>query len=202
MVHVQCTCKCFQRIIFSRPWGAHGWRHRSQTRRSHAYRTNLKSFGGAIFVGCQLHAPGAENLFHQGSFGLRKFWARDTKLGTWVHLGKAYLAPYDLRGRGALCTCNARANILHLFLFFRPYRPNGEHRGCQTCRKHECYPRLYVFVVTVPARCRLRLPGPAKFICERSSGFRKFWPIDTKFGTLMEFSERNSMVHAISWYGT
>ena len=27
--------------------------------------------------------------------------ARDTKLGTWVHLGKAYLAPFDLRGWGA-----------------------------------------------------------------------------------------------------
>ena len=40
-----------------------------------------------------MHAPGAENLFDYGSFGLRKLSARDTKLGTWVHLGKAYLAP-------------------------------------------------------------------------------------------------------------
>ena len=35
-------------------------RHRSQTRRSHAYRTNLKSIGGATSVGCRLHAPGGE----------------------------------------------------------------------------------------------------------------------------------------------
>ena len=201
IVHVQCTCKCFQRIIFSRPWGAHGMRHRSQTRRSHAYRTNLKSIGGATSVGCRLYAPGAENLFDEGSFGLRKFWARDTKLGTWVHLDTAYLAPYDRRGWGALCTCSARANVLHLFLFSRPYRSNGGHRWCQTCRSHVCYPSLYVFVVTGPVRCRLRAPGPEKFIWERSSGFRKLWAIDTKFGTLMELNERNSMVHAIWWWG-
>ena len=72
IVHVQCTCKCFERIIFSRPWGSHGWRHRSQTRRSHAYRTNLKSFGGTIAVECKLHAPGPENLFDEGSFGLTR----------------------------------------------------------------------------------------------------------------------------------
>ena len=36
------------------------------------------------------------------------------KLGTWVHLGIAYLVPYEERGWGALCTCSARANILHL----------------------------------------------------------------------------------------
>ena len=47
-----------------------------------------------------MHAPGAENLFDYGSFGLRKLSARDTKFGTWVHLGKAYLAqaylaPYE-----------------------------------------------------------------------------------------------------------
>ena len=34
-------------------------------------------------------------------------------------------------------------------------------------------PRLYVFVVTVPVRCRVRAPGPEKFIREGSSGFRK-----------------------------
>ena len=32
----------------------------------------------------------------------------------------------------------------------------------------------YVFVVTVPLRCRLRAPGPEKFIWEGSSGSRKF----------------------------
>ena len=33
----------------------------------------LKILWGAICVGCQLHAPGAEKIFDQGSFGLRKF---------------------------------------------------------------------------------------------------------------------------------
>ena len=46
--------------------------------------------------------------------------------------------------------------------------------------------------------CRLRAPGPEKFIREVSSGSRKFLAIDTKFGTLMEFNERNSMVCVIS----
>ena len=32
----------------------------------------LKILWGTIAVGCRLHAPGAENLFDQGSFGLRK----------------------------------------------------------------------------------------------------------------------------------
>ena len=63
---------------------------------------------------CRLHAPGAENLFDEGSSGESELRASDTKLGTWVHLGIAYLVPYEERGWGALCTCSARANILHL----------------------------------------------------------------------------------------
>ena len=65
-------------------------------------------------MGCQLHARGAENLFDEGSSGESKLSASDTKLGTWVHLGKAYLAPYEERGWGVLCTCSARANVLYL----------------------------------------------------------------------------------------
>ena len=45
--------------IFEQPYRSHGGHHRSETRRSHAYCTNLKSIGGAVPVGCQLHAPGA-----------------------------------------------------------------------------------------------------------------------------------------------
>ena len=37
-----------------------------------------------------------------------------------------------------------------------------------------CFPSIYAFVVTVPLRCRLRAPGPEKFIWEGSSGSRKF----------------------------
>ena len=57
-----------------------------------------------------------------GSSGLRKLWARDTKLGTWVHLGKDCLAPYDLMSWGAVCTCSA--SVLDLLFFSCPYRPN------------------------------------------------------------------------------
>ena len=32
----------------------------------------LKILWGTIAVGCRLHAPGAENLFDDGSFGFRK----------------------------------------------------------------------------------------------------------------------------------
>ena len=53
------------------------------------------------------------------------------------------------------------------------------------------------YLYVVPVRCRLRAPEPETFIREGSSGFRKLWAIDTKFGTLMELNERNSMVHAI-----
>ena len=45
--------------IFEQPYR----HHRSETPRSHAYCTNLKSIGGAVPVGCQLHAPGAKKLF-------------------------------------------------------------------------------------------------------------------------------------------
>ena len=53
---------------------------------------------------------------------------------------------------------------------------------------------MCTFVVTVPVVCRLRAPGPDKFIREGSSGSRKFCSIDTKVGALMEFNECNSMV--------
>ena len=48
---------------FARTYMSHGGNHRSETRRSHAYCTNLKSVGGAVPVGCQLHAPGAKQMF-------------------------------------------------------------------------------------------------------------------------------------------
>ena len=41
-------------------------------KRSHAYCTNLKSIGGAVPVGCMLHAPQANNVFDVESSGLRK----------------------------------------------------------------------------------------------------------------------------------
>ena len=38
----------------------------------------------------------------------------------WVHLDKAYLAQYEESGWGALCTCSARANVLHHCSFAAP----------------------------------------------------------------------------------
>ena len=37
--------------IFEQPYRSHGGHHRSETRRSHAYCTNLKSIGGAVSSG-------------------------------------------------------------------------------------------------------------------------------------------------------
>ena len=42
------------------------------------------------------------------------------------------------------------------------------------------------------------MPGPEEFLREGSSESRKFLVIDTKFGTLIEFNEHNSMLHVIS----
>ena len=133
-------------------------RYQSQTHKSHPYQPNLKSVGGAVPVGRRLHAPEAESFFDMWSSGLRILWARDTKLGTRVHLGKAYLAPYDLMGWGAVCTCSARASIVHLLLLWRLYRPNGGHRWCQTCRTHAYCLHVCAFEATVPVGCRLRAP--------------------------------------------
>ena len=48
-----------------------------------------------------------------GSSGENELLASDTKLGTWVHLGKANLAPYEEGGWGAWCTCSARGSVLN-----------------------------------------------------------------------------------------
>ena len=57
---------------FARTYTSNGGHHRPQTHRSHAYCTNLKSIGGAVPVGCMLHAPEADSIFDVGSSGLRK----------------------------------------------------------------------------------------------------------------------------------
>ena len=57
---------------FARTYRSNGGHHRLQTHRSQAYCTNLKSIGGAVPVGCMLHAPQAENVFDVGSSGVRK----------------------------------------------------------------------------------------------------------------------------------
>ena len=163
------------------------------------YYPNLCAFLVAVLVGCRLHAPGSENSFDMGSSGARKFWARDTKLGRWVELDMMYLAPNDLMGWSAVCTCSACASVLYLLFFYRPYRPNEGHRRSQTCRSHVYLPYLCAFLVAVLVGCRLHALGPKNFIREGSSGSRKFWASNTKFGTLMEFNVRNSMVRCIWW---
>ena len=150
-------------------------------------------------MGCRLHAPGSENFFDVGSSGARKFLARDNKLGRWVDLGIVYLAPYDLMGWSALCTCSARASVLYLFFFCRHCRQDDVHHRSQTCRSHVYCPNLYAFPVAVLVGCKVHAPGPKNFIREGSSGSRKFWASDTKFGTLMKLNVRNSMVHCIWW---
>ena len=78
------------------------------------------------------------------------------------------LAPYDLMGWSAVCTCSARASVLYLLFFYRPYRSNEGHRWSQTSRSHVYYPNLYVFLVSVLVEWRLRAPGPKNFIREVS----------------------------------
>ena len=88
------------------------------------------AFVVAVPVGCRLHEPGSENFFDVGSSGARKFLARDTKLGRWVDLGMMYLAPYDLMGWSAVCTCSSARAIVpscNILFFYRPYRPNEGH---------------------------------------------------------------------------
>ena len=97
----------------------------------------------------------------------------DTKLGTRMHLGKTYLAPYELGGWGALRTCSARESVFgHIFLFLPlqakwwvPLMPNLR----VTCIQ----PQSMCFRGYRPMGCRLREPGPEKFIREGSSGSRK-----------------------------
>ena len=107
-----------------------------------------------------------------------------------------YLAPYDLMGWSAVCTCSARASVLYRLFFYRPYRPNEGHRRSQTCRPHVYYRDLWTFVVVLLVECRLHAPGPNHCIREGSSGSRKYWTSDTNFGTLMEFNVCISMVHS------
>ena len=57
---------------FARTYRSNGGHHRPQTHRSHACFTNLKSIGGAVPVGCMLHAPETDHVFDVGSYGLRK----------------------------------------------------------------------------------------------------------------------------------
>ena len=111
--------------------------------------TCVLSFVVAVPVGCRLHAPGSENLFDVGSSGARKFLARDTKLGRWVHLGIVYLVLYDLMGWSALCTCSASASVLYLFFFCRHCRQDDVHHRFQSCMSHVYCPNLYAFPVAV-----------------------------------------------------
>ena len=56
-----------------------------------------------------------------------------------------YLALYELMGWSAVCTCSARAIVLYLLFFYRPYRPNEGHRRPQNCRSQVYYPNLCFF---------------------------------------------------------
>ena len=62
-----------------------------------------------------------------------------------------------------------------------------------------CYPSLYDFVVTVPIRCRLRAPVEKRLFGKGPPVLANFelLTVNTKFGTLMEFNERNSIIQAV-----
>ena len=164
-MHVQCTRKWFAHLKI---------RTHLQVKREAPLIPNLqgtcilcllKIHWGATSVGCRLHAPGAENFFDEGSFGFRKLRPRETKIGTWVHLGKAYLAPYEVTGWGALCTCGACVNILHLLLFCPVGAQARRYAPLMANMQVTCMlPQPICFVVTIRVRCRLRAPVGEKFI--------------------------------------
>ena len=131
----------------------------------HTYTPKRVCFCGCRFCGVQAaRARVGIFFFDVGSSGARKFLARDTKLGRWVDLGIVYLAPYDLMGWNALCTCSARASVLYLFFFCRHCRQDDVHHRSQTCRSHVYCPILYAFPVAVLVGCKVHAPGPKNFI--------------------------------------
>ena len=75
--------------------------------------------GVPLLWGAGCTRQGRKTFLRRGLSVSGNFGPRDTKIGTWVHLDKAYLAQYEERDWGALCTRSARANVLHLFLFCR-----------------------------------------------------------------------------------
>ena len=87
--HVACgTCRrvqALQKFLLVKPNGGH---RRSQTCRPPVHFPNLCAFVVAVPEGFWLHAPEAEHLIRLGSSGAREFWARDTKLVSWVHIDK------------------------------------------------------------------------------------------------------------------
>ena len=97
-----------------------------------------------------------------GSSGLGNF-ELDTKLGTWVHHGKACLALYYLMSWDAVCT--AVHGFLHTFS-----RPTGQAVVTTDAKlaSHMC-----AFVVAVPVGCRLHAPEAENFFDMGSSGLRK-----------------------------
>ena len=74
-----------------------------------------------------------------------------------MHLGKAYLAPYDLLGWGALCTCSARASGLRIKT---SHAPTGQTGGTTD-------PKLSGHIHTVPTENPLRLPSRWGVGCTR-----------------------------------
>ena len=181
------------------PWGLKITE--SITCRSHVYYLNLCAFVVAVSVGCRRHAPGAEKIFDVGSSDARKFWTRDAKLGRLVDLEMAYLASYNLMGWSAVCTCSARASVLYRLFFYRSYRPKEGHRSVPSLQVTHILPQSVCFSGCCCCGVQAARARTEKLYSRGSSGSRKFWAGDTKFGTLVEFNVQDSMVHCIWWWG-
>ena len=75
----------------------------------------LKIHWGCYFCGVQVaRAQGRKTFLTRGPSveGNFDLGSRDTKLGIWVHLGKAYLAPNEVNGVGVHC-----ARAVHVQIF-------------------------------------------------------------------------------------
>ena len=74
---------------------------------------------------------------------------------------------------GAVCTCSARASVLHLLTFSRPTGQAVVTADAKLASHMYITPNLCAFVVAVPVKCRLHAPEAENFSGMGSSGLRK-----------------------------
>ena len=112
-------------------------------------------------------ARGEEAVLTWGPPVKVNFELAHTKLGTWVHLGKSHLAPYEERGWGALRTCSARASGLYIRKFARTYRSNGRNHPSQTRRSNAYCANLKSIGGAISVGCMLHCAQRRKIFLTR-----------------------------------
>ena len=90
-----------------------------------------------------------------------------------MHLGKAYLAPYEERGWGALCTCSARASVLNASFSRGPEGHTGGATDPKLAGLTHTVSNLKSIGGAICVGCRLHAPGAENLFDEGSSGLWK-----------------------------